>query len=581
MLILSRRSIQAAAVSAVVAFLWCVVWASGAPAGPDIAISAGKGTDWHLLTGWLLHSSGLMQSASTLSVLNTVGIIVVASALGAIFASTRRESRATVLAMGLCIALVISPLALPLTVDPLGFENSLTFVLYVLALTDAAEGITLHPAIRAVVLFAIVLQDFAYAPIAVIDIVAIAARSRDVKVVAPPALSVIAGFAIRLYIGVHYWTPWQSSVERVSIAAVAILLIGLPALLWIARAGQLRAAGFTGKVPRVLWVSACAMLTASIFSPNGDPSVYLFASLTAAILACFSAWQSSSESRSAVLAGTVVLLAGLLSVNFTALSPVEAASRQVTTLIGLLQRGESSLICVSGKRADVDTVVGGGVLAAYYPRLARSVIPGDNIMNCISRYPYVQRLIIVRRRAIEDEGHGGMALAVAIDRSKSAATHLSDQRITISPVRHTHMPGGRGAFVDTLRTPIGAGRQITIAAPFRVTFPCIRWQRGSTLSFAVTNPLGEAPHAGSVRFSIFDDERDVISDVLKPSAGTVNQSWLYYNVALPRLAGSCSRLAISVHAAGASGIATWASFVDLSILAPKNEVTAEHVVNGE
>jgi hypothetical protein len=563
--ILNAKGAAIRAIPALAAGLFGAIWATAntptLAAGPNIAVLAGARVDAHLVTRWLLEAVPAPERAHANIV--AFGLLVAIAA-----ALCVRGSSVASLVGGFAAGAVIatSPLATGILADPLGVEIAVTLAIVFVLLADCAGLIDLPPAGAIALSMGAALQDYLLLPMLLLYATWRFYRGERWS----PALAagVVGSACVAFFVTNGMHAP--ARLDRQAAAATAIfsaivLFVVAPAALTIRNSYWFRRLHWEGR-PSIVPLLAGAVLTAlSVFAANADPTSYwlcLEVALVFVILRAAGPLAGAVWSGSALL--IVVAAIQLVTGSYLTASPVAAASRQVSTIARALSAHQGA-VCLYGKPDRLRSVLSDGAVLKVY-HWDRILVPASSMAECDAGPERPGALIALNGDDVEDYGSAGVPIATAMERSQSAAMRLATLAFTVIPDTATTLPGGRGAFVDDVATPLGAAKDVTIAAPFTAVFHCVSWNRGDTLSAAIANPLGTQNGSGRVRYSVGNFAAKPIGDgVIEPSPGASGLPWRYIRVALPGTA-SCTNLAFSARVEGANGDGTWVAFLEPSIL---------------
>jgi hypothetical protein len=566
-----------AGIAAGIAALIGLLVAPSAPvfSGAGLSLLNGSQTDPHLLTRGVWHAIAQSCSLSThcIATWNVVAFAVLCG-LVAYLAGYGIKAR-PIFAAGLGgTILATSPLAASIVLSAPGAETLATLALFGGIAAMAARLWNPPPAIRLLMVAALVLQDPFYFPAAlgytIID------RSR-VALKGWSAAAVALTFGARIAAGSPtVWTlshpAFDAWAAPSTIVLIGIALFGLlPFVLWLLRQDIDRGAGFE-RMNFFLPVVLGAIVTASamISSSDGDPGSYWLAGEISLILGFAAAVRDGAALR-ARSAGVVL---GVVAIAFQAYEypraaaafPVAAISLESSDLWSGLRSAEAShtVVCVLGDQRARAAVLDDGAFVRMYHLPASQLRTPPTVNACLSSAPTGSQILAIGYPRPAEMSFALAQEARAASRSRYV---LARQNGTVSPTRRTALPGGHGAYTSTLQTPLGPVPAFTVVAPFSYTFHCVQLKDPGVLSFAAANPLTGIPSTDVTRFSILLDtgrrQELLFSRDLPATHGVQNADWRFYTV--PLAAIHCRSLTFSVSAPSGRGIGTWTTFAGVSL----------------
>lgn len=533
--------------------------------GVNLAVTAGFARDPHLLTAsvWapVMHACALSQACIQRW---NEGLILALIAL-CVWLAARLRGEPAAIAAGVLIA--TSPLCFALLLDPLGGEVACGLMLFAVAAADLSGALHLRPVWRAAIAAAIVLQDPLYvAAVAFYAIHGVRSRAAQTNL---PVIAVIAALAATLFARGRVQTPFALDAQAAPftfIVLAVLFFVIVPALIYAGKRGFFTPVSPAGGGFAGVLILALTAAAAGAASPTGDPAPYFLAAQIALIFGALAAVRNVWRSSSATLAVTLFLAAAqlVLALRFVNHEPSVALARSSDALrAALSERRQVCMVIPPGEEPHV--LAGGAFLQAYGTR-GTPVRKTGAVLDCVRGNAPETHLLVIAGDAFSDYGTPGFALAKAAAGADSAVSVLK-RAGRVSPDRAVPLPGGHGAFVTMIRTPLHDAAELIATAGFSDDFPCPNVARSSRLSFAAANPN---PGGAPVRFTVIQHAgrtRSVLiaRDLPRPST-QADPAWKFYSV--PLAAGACTSIEFAAAARTSDGVAAWAAFVAPSVGPP-------------
>lgn len=498
--------------------------------GEGLALITHLRPDDHLLTAWLVPLLSRALGAH-LVYLRIVNVLVFS--LVAFLAVGGRAKRAVWAA--LFILLATSPLIVSVLLNPLGFEDLISFALVLLAAADIAGIRVLGHAARFLVALALALQDPWLSPAAALY--GILATPPIVRSFAPLA-GVGLAIAFRIYVvpvTAPAWPPVaDSTAGPVTAVAAGAFLFGIVPLFLI---------GLRQRVPTVVALAGapllrCALLGVAIacagsLSQSGDPSAYwLDAEACFLIGGIASALRRGpAVRRDIVTAGAAVLALQLLVfAYFLPAIPgleISRATSVVEQALGSVSAAASPA-CIVSDQAGRRHVLADGALLLLRHAPASTVV--ENADTCATLRT-ASDLTMLTDMSATDWGRGGVALLRAT-LAASGPGVLPIAKGIVSPRARASTPTGEGAFGNIIEAPGGTVGQFTVLTGFSYLFPCA--PAGHQLTFAVAPADAHGAYAYRVSLIAFRHARTLASAVVASTPRTDSvQPWQWRSVTLP------------------------------------------------
>jgi hypothetical protein len=460
-----------------------------------------------------------------------------------------------------------SPFAGILWADPLGVPLSLTLAMLAFIFADAAGLIALPRAAGIALTVAVTSQDYLLLPVMIVYALS-KEQTTQRRAVAIAACTLPALILCAIDVAVLHNPPriQISGLERSSVFAGIAVCVFAPLLAYLYSAGIFDRIQWNRRAPATTIFMAIALAALSPFALDGDPSWYWLAIMVATLfyLRAKVAPVPNAQWAFVIFLGVTLLAQGYTAARGSSVWPTVQVSREAWAIQQIVTKHASENICVYGTTPEI-AAVSDALSATLYRPTYKKVTLTSQVRRCLFNDGQA-RFVALESGRVTDFGKSGVALALAVSSKGKGDLRISAHAFFISPNRHTHMPGGRGAFKDTLKTPTGDTEYFTIAAPFALTFPCINWNAGDRLTFATRNPLGTDPRAGAVRLTVLAGrEPRATAIVIPPSQNAASPDWTYHTIEM-RHDGRCAALTFDVKPDGKNGIATWASVVNPVIL---------------
>ena len=540
--------------------------------GEGLAILMGFRSDPYFLTAGIWHVAGnaCHYSASCIHGFNT-GAFALTCMLTAYFASRPAKSNRAVTAAIAGTILAASPLGASILRDPLGTEALVAGSLLIAMAAASAGFWNPTPSLKILLPMLIVLQDPLFLPCALLyAAVSGAGRYRLLQI-----LTIALAFSIRVALGAPKLTAllhpsfdhWAGPPTIVLIGF--LVFVAAPFAAWFLSRGPVQASGPARNA--VLAAAGLGLLAVSIgmIAPNGDPSPYWLSGEAALILSAVAVMglKPAHYIRPAIAITAALVLFGQVSYYASASSalPNVAISSESTTLWNALHSsdGPPKFLCVLGEKRAREAVLGDGAFLQAYDsghHLLRATSHAD---ECFTPAIPNAKIVAVGYPA-PDDLMPDFALALAARENKSPG-NLPLVTGKVYPDSPAAMPGGHGAFPDSVTTLVGTIPTVTVSAPFSYIFDCTGVPANARLSFAAANPLAALPGASAVRFSIMLGQRTLLTKDLPPAPGATRRAWRFYSVRLQSHSAACKTLIFKVSAPTGIALGTWTTFAGVTV----------------
>lgn len=529
-------------------------------AGPALNVMVSGSPDPHLLTAraWQAVTSHCGTSASCYHAWNFVAFVAFVI-IAIVILKCLHAGWPVVFAAAIAIA--ASPFASGIVAQPLGGEDLAGLMLIVFGLLGCTNR--QFPTFVWVVLPALVMLQMPVDSLIALCFACVC-LCRSIRSGSASLLVLAAAAFIQLERGVLSALPGfglHSTYGPAGLIVFGIVLFVIaPVLLYGARVGlYARMALDVGAAAWALAVTGIALLSAAFLS--ADPAPQWLLAETAFLAALALALQRAGSRHAA---GGAIALGVLAMLTLASFGTVRAdlpgidqdrASEAVALQLGPQFTGR---LCVASDEKWRSELGGSALLRLYVPRAQRRYVSKAD--DCVASPPDPDAVIVQDGTTLNVVNSSGIALLHAWKGSRTGALDV------VRPQnRQAKKSPKRGFFSSTVNTPAGALSTLTILAGHNYRFRCVAVRHGSRIGFAATNPLASYPHAGAVRFMVFEDRRLVAQHTLLPEPGRAAPQWIYYE---SRLAGSgrCEPLEIQVSAPTGNAVGAWVTFAGMSIM---------------
>lgn len=556
-----RFAVQSGALGLFAASL-CLVQAFRLPtvlAGFGLRLVSDRKLDGHLLTSnaWSLVFERCGLSTACIHAWNVGAFAMVVCAF--VLALLALRTPATLAACAGAV-LAISPLAFSLLSDPIGSEAAVGLLIFVAALVTISSAAAI-PRFVAVWIPALLLLQVPLDALAALYCAAVLFRRNRVDGILSFVL-VCFTVALRHAAGNGILDPGRihGTAGGLTIIAIGLLaFVASPILLYGVKQRWYAFAGLQVQRSVPMLVLGMLAVLGGLFA-IGDPSAQWLAGEIAIVGALA---YSADLSKLRLPSGALIAMAMLAVASLVAIPtaraelPTARVALQLQDAARILNRGFSGTVCVADPSGHWQRSVGFPSFVQAYAPSARVISAGD-AAQCVTSTVLPKAILVVK------DGNARIWDADGVVLTQAGAAAFRSGSQNLAALRAITLPKPRSgkpvAFPTAVDTPLGMLAGITIIAGHSYRIGCVDLSRKTALTFAAQNPLGDYPHAGAVRFTIFAASRVLAARTIDPG----KPRWLFYRVALPN-GGNCAPVVLRVDASTGNAIGAWASFAAPSI----------------
>jgi hypothetical protein len=170
----------------------------------------------------------------------------------------------------------------------------------------------------------------------------------------------------------------------------------------------------------------------------------------------------------------------------------------------------------------------GAFLHAYGAGVTGKIV--DDPVDCFSA-PESSGIGTIRNLTVTNWGRA-LPLMRVYNEARKSANVLQIEGGKVSPSTHANTPTGRGAFGNSVDTPLGEVGDFTVLSGYEYMPTCMSVEPGSRLTFAVSTLVGSAATAFQVRDS-GEPHGDLIEATVPASSRRDTPTWYHYSVPVP------------------------------------------------
>lgn len=470
---------------------------------------------------------------------------------------------------GLMAVLVwaLSPFAALMFASPVGAETAIGVLLIICMLADILGAVKMSDPARCILIAVTAVQQPQFWP-GILVYAAYGLQNSNTRALFLPAsigAMIVAGWHAFPYLE---WRPGEDMKDTAAITLAYVLFVMLPLAVYALPR-------IADRVASKETIFATAMVlaffgTAPFFAGATQAACWLIATCGTFMVFVFLAEKAIDGRRSIATAGAMAIFVAAVVLNsLVGIASPDAKVHSYDTLLAALKSPDKRSIglCDDPRPTSHYEILGDGAstFSDLYSTKSALVADDNAIAYCIDGEYARPTTTILDGGRFPGISPADIAMALAV-RADELSHGVSVKNGSLEP-RLSVRVRGHGAFADSVSTPLGTARSLTVIAGFTYTVSCPT-RLLKTITFAAANPLASDPHADPVAFSVAvwsrAGRRVVARDVLRPLPGAPGIAWRLYTVSLPD-STPCRSLSFAATAPSGHAIATWVSFVAPSV----------------